>query len=78
MHSFNSDGYEGEMKTLLTENMGKKSEDNKWKYVDIYIPVPLLEVVFKTIFNVTVLLFIFANKNVINVIFLQTFLKVNL
>lgn len=44
MYSFNSNGYEDEMNTLLTEKIVKKSEDNKWKYVDIYIPVPLLEV----------------------------------
>ncbi|CAC5365948.1 unnamed protein product [Mytilus coruscus] len=42
-HSFSLDDYEDKMKVLLTDNVGKGSEVKEWKFVDIYIPVPLLE-----------------------------------
>lgn len=44
VHVFNMDDYEDKMKVLLSENVVKGSVENKWKYADIYLPVPLLEV----------------------------------
>lgn len=43
-HSFSLDNYEDKMKVLLTDNVGKGSANKEWTCVDIYIPVPLLEV----------------------------------
>lgn len=37
---------EGEMKKCLEEHVGRRSNPNSYKYVDIYLPIPMLQVCF--------------------------------
>lgn len=44
VHVFDAESHEKTMKAFLDENVGIGSDNNPWKLVDIFLPVPLLQV----------------------------------